>query len=44
MPSTTVRAAVPPSHLPLLSFIVHRADGAVLNLRLGHFTLNAGFT
>jgi hypothetical protein len=28
----------------LLAFIVHRAGGAVLNLRLGHFVLNVGFT
>jgi hypothetical protein len=28
----------------LLAFIVHWAGGAALNLRLGHFTLNVGFT
>ena len=28
----------------LLAFIVHWAGGAVLNLRLGHFMLNVGFT
>lgn len=28
----------------LLAFIIHRAGGAVLNLRLGHFVLNVGFT
>jgi uncharacterized integral membrane protein len=28
----------------LLAFIVHRAGGVVLNLRLGHFILNVGFT
>jgi hypothetical protein len=28
----------------LLAFIVHWADGGVLNLRLGHFGLNVGFT
>ena len=28
----------------LLAFIVHRAGGGVLNLRLGHFELNVGFT
>ncbi len=28
----------------LLAFIVHWAGGAVLNLRLGHFFLNVGFT
>jgi len=28
----------------LLAFIVHWAGGAVLNLRLGHFLLNVGFT
>jgi len=28
----------------LLAFIVHWAGGAVLDLRLGHFTLNVGFT
>jgi hypothetical protein len=28
----------------LLAFIVHWAGGAVLNLRLGHFVLNIGFT
>ena len=28
----------------LLAFIVHRAGGGVLNLRLGHFVLNVGFT
>ena len=27
----------------LLAFIVHRAGGGVLNLRLGHFVLNVGF-
>ena len=28
----------------LLAFIVHWAGGAVMNLRLGHFVLNVGFT
>lgn len=28
----------------LLAFIVHWAGGGVLNLRLGHFILNIGFT
>jgi hypothetical protein len=28
----------------LLAFIVNWAGGAVLNLRLGHFILNVGFT
>jgi hypothetical protein len=28
----------------LLAFIVHWAGGAVLNLKLGHFFLNVGFT
>lgn len=28
----------------LLAFIVHRAGGGVLNLRLGHFVLDVGFT
>jgi hypothetical protein len=28
----------------LLAFIVHRAGGGSLNLRLGHFVLNVGFT
>ena len=28
----------------LLAYIVHRAGGGVLDLRLGHFVLNAGFT
>ena len=28
----------------LLAYIVHWAGGAVLNLRLGHFVLNIGFT
>jgi len=28
----------------LLAFLVHRAGGGVLNLRLGHFGLNVGFT
>ena len=28
----------------LLAFIVHWAGGGVLDLRLGHFTLNVGFT
>jgi hypothetical protein len=28
----------------LLAFIVHWAGGGVLNLRLGHFTLDVGFT
>ena len=28
----------------LLAFIVHRAGGGVLNLRVGHFVLNIGFT
>ena len=27
-----------------LAFIVHWAGGGVLNLRLGHFELNVGFT
>jgi hypothetical protein len=27
-----------------LAFIVHWAGGGVLNLRLGHFDLNVGFT
>lgn len=27
----------------LLAFIVHWADGGVLNLRRGHFVLNVGF-
>ena len=27
-----------------LAFIVHWAGGGVLNLRLGHFFLNVGFT
>jgi hypothetical protein len=27
-----------------LAFIVHWAGGAVLNLRLGHFDLNVGFS
>jgi hypothetical protein len=30
--------------LILLAFIVHRAGGGVLNVRLGHFILNVGFT
>ena len=28
----------------LLAFIVHWAGGGVLNLRLGHFILNIGFS
>ena len=28
----------------LLAFIVHWAGGGFLNLRLGHFSLNVGFT
>jgi hypothetical protein len=28
----------------LLSFIVHRAGGGVMHLRLGHFVLDVGFT
>jgi hypothetical protein len=28
----------------LLAFIVHWVGGGVLNLRLGHFILNVGFT
>ena len=28
----------------LLAFIVHWAGGAELNVRLGHFVLNVGFT
>ena len=28
----------------LLAFIVHWAGGGVLNLRLGHFVMNIGFT
>jgi len=28
----------------LLASIVHWAGGGVLNLRLGHFVLNVGFT
>jgi hypothetical protein len=28
----------------LLAFIVHWAGGGVLHVRLGHFTLNVGFT
>jgi hypothetical protein len=28
----------------LLAFIVHWAGGGALNLRLGHFFLNVGFT
>jgi hypothetical protein len=28
----------------LLAFIVHKAGGGVMNLRLGHFLLNVGFT
>ena len=28
----------------LLAFLVHWAGGGVLNLRLGHFVLNVGFT
>ena len=28
----------------LLAYIVHRAGGGVLNLKLGHFFLNVGFT
>ncbi len=30
--------------LILLAWIVHWAGGRVLNLRLGHFVLNVGFT
>jgi len=28
----------------LLAWIVHKAGGGVLTLRLGHFVLNVGFT
>ena len=28
----------------LLAYIVHQAGGGVLNLKLGHFVLNVGFT
>jgi hypothetical protein len=28
----------------LLAFIVHWAGGAILHVRLGHFTLEVGFT
>jgi hypothetical protein len=28
----------------LLAWIVHLAGGGVLNLRVGHFVLNVGFT
>jgi len=28
----------------LLAYVVHWAGGGVLDLRLGHFTLNVGFT
>jgi hypothetical protein len=28
----------------LLAFIVHKAGGGALNLRLGHFVLDVGFT
>jgi hypothetical protein len=28
----------------LLAFIVHWAGGGALNVRLGHFVLNVGFT
>ena len=28
----------------LLAFIVHWAGGGALNLKLGHFVLNVGFT
>ena len=28
----------------LLAYIVHRAGGGTLNVRLGHFTLSVGFT
>jgi hypothetical protein len=28
----------------LLGYIVHKAGGGVLNLRLGHFVLTVGFT
>jgi hypothetical protein len=28
----------------LLAFIVHWAGGALINVRLGHFVLNVGFT
>jgi hypothetical protein len=28
----------------LLAFIVHWAGGGLLNVRLGHFILNVGFT
>lgn len=28
----------------LLAWIVHKAGGGILNLRLGHFVLNIGFT
>jgi hypothetical protein len=27
----------------LLAYIVHKAGGGILNLRLGHFILNVGF-
>jgi hypothetical protein len=30
--------------LILLAFIVHRVGGGVLNVRIGHFILNVGFT
>jgi hypothetical protein len=33
-----------PLTIILLAFIVHWAGGGVLNLRLGHFGLNVGFT
>ena len=28
----------------LLAWVVHKAGGGILNLRLGHFLLNIGFT
>jgi hypothetical protein len=28
----------------LLAFIVHWAGGGILNMRMGHFVLNVGFT
>jgi hypothetical protein len=28
----------------LLAYVVHWAGGGVLNLRLGHFDMNVGFT
>ena len=38
------RAAAALTCWPVLAFIVHWAGGGVLNLRLGHFDLNVGFT